>query len=271
MALKGNLRDFSITQLLNLIHIAGKTGALYVEGGSDTVAIYFRDGKIAFSQSANQSFDLLKILASYKKIKRAQLVMLQEKFKDLQPAELGLCLVNSGYVSQEEILESLRWYYSGVAKLLFIWEDGFFHFEGAEGAPEGNILVREGLEDLIVEGARRLKEYELLKDEIPSLEMALKFADRPGTNMRSINLSQDEWHVVSYVNPKNTIAQIAQTVRLNEMDIRRVVYALVQAGIVQIIRPATGPVITPGHTFVTQNKEEQKSIVNRLIDRIRAI
>ena len=271
MALKGNLRDFSITQLLNLIHIAAKTGALYVEGSSDTVAIYFREGKISFAQSSNQSFDLLKILASSKKIKRAQLVMLQEKFKDLQPAELGLCLVNGGYLSQEDILETLRNHYSGVVKQLFAWEDGYFHFVEAEGAPEGNILTRVSLEDLIVEGAHKLKEYELLKDEIPSLEMALKFADRPGTNMRSINLSTDEWHVVNYVNPKNSIAQIAQTTRLNEMDIRRVVYALLQAGIVEIIRPSTGPVVTPGHTFVVQNREEQKSIVNRLIDRIRAM
>lgn len=271
MALKGNLRDFSITQLLNLIHIATKTGALYVEGGSDTVAVYFRDGKISFAQNANQSFDLLKILASSKKLKRAQVVMLQEKFKDLQPAELGLCLVNGGYLSQEDILDTLRAHYSGVVKQLFIWEDGFFHFEGPEGAPEGNILVRESLEDLIVEGAHKLKEYEQLKDEIPSLEMALKFSDRPGTNMRAINLSQDEWRVVSYVNPKNSIAQIAHATRLNEMDIRRVVYALLQAGIVEIIRPASGAVITPGRTFVAQDRDEQKSIVNRLIDRIRAI
>jgi len=31
MAIKGNLQDFSITQLLNLINLAKKTGALYVE------------------------------------------------------------------------------------------------------------------------------------------------------------------------------------------------------------------------------------------------
>jgi len=54
MALKGNLRDFSITQLLNLIHIAAKTGALFIEGQSENVAIYFRDGKISFAQNSSQ-------------------------------------------------------------------------------------------------------------------------------------------------------------------------------------------------------------------------
>jgi hypothetical protein len=32
MAVKGNLRDFSVTQLLNLINLARKTGTLTVEG-----------------------------------------------------------------------------------------------------------------------------------------------------------------------------------------------------------------------------------------------
>ena len=31
MALKGNLRDFTITQLLNLINLARKTGALVID------------------------------------------------------------------------------------------------------------------------------------------------------------------------------------------------------------------------------------------------
>ena len=35
MALKGNLRDFSTTQLLNLINLARKTGTLTIEGSSD--------------------------------------------------------------------------------------------------------------------------------------------------------------------------------------------------------------------------------------------
>ena len=47
MALKGNLRDFSITQLLNLINLACKTGTLVIEGVGDIARISFREGKLA--------------------------------------------------------------------------------------------------------------------------------------------------------------------------------------------------------------------------------
>jgi len=68
--------------------------------------------------------------------------------------------------------------------------------------------------------------------------MALKFTDRPGRNLRNLNLSLEEWRVISYVNPKNTLRQIAQATKMNELEIRRVVYALLQAGIVELVRPA---------------------------------
>ena len=49
MALKGNLRDFTITQLLNLINLARKTGTLVIEGPNDTAWVSFREGKLAFA------------------------------------------------------------------------------------------------------------------------------------------------------------------------------------------------------------------------------
>ena len=50
MALKGNLRDFTITQLLNLINLARKTGTLIIEGPTDVARVAFRDGKLSFAQ-----------------------------------------------------------------------------------------------------------------------------------------------------------------------------------------------------------------------------
>ncbi len=50
MALRGNLRDFSITQLLNLINLARKTGTLFIEGPNETARVAFREGKLAFAQ-----------------------------------------------------------------------------------------------------------------------------------------------------------------------------------------------------------------------------
>ena len=183
--------------------------------------------------------------------------------------ELGLLLINAGYVSQDDILSSLQQYSTGVVRRLFSWMEGFFRFEPDSLPPSDRISVRIDLENLIIEGSRQMREWEQLQEEIPSLDMALKFTDRPGTNLRNINLSVEEWRVVSYVNPKNSIRQIARTTKMNDHEIRRVIYGLLQAGLVEIIRP--GGTTLPNRMFPTKNKAEQKSLVTRLIDRIRSL
>lgn len=271
MALKGNLRDFSITQLLNLINLARKTGTLVIEGSGQVARVAFRDGKLALAQLDREDNSLATVLHRSHKITAAQYRIIQERAARMSDKELGLLLMNSGYVSQTDILACLQQYAIDVIKRLFAWGEGLFRFDAEAPPPDGKILLKLDLENLIIEGARQIKEMEQLQEEIPSLDMALKFTDRPGTNLKNINLSVDEWRVVSYINPKNSIRQISRAVHMNDTEIRKVVYGLLQAGLVDLIRPAGMPVTAPGRAFPTQNKDEQVRLLDRIINRIRKL
>jgi hypothetical protein len=101
----------------------------------------------------------------------------------------------------------------------------------------------------------------------------MKFTDRPGTNLRNVNLSVDEWKVVSFINPKNSIRQIASATKKSDLEIRRIVYGLLQAGLVELVRPeGVMPAQVQSRPALPQaSKDEQKSLINRLISRIRTI
>lgn len=269
MALKGNLRDFTVTQLLNLINMARKTGTLVVEGPSETAWLSFRDGKLAFAQMGQEDNSLATILYRANKITVAQHRTLKTRAANMNDKELGLLLINANYINQQDILISLQNYFINVVERLFTWVEGFFRFDVDVLPPQDKIFTRIALENIIIEGSRQLREWEQLQDEIPSLDMALKFADRPGANLRNVNLSVEEWRVVSYINPKNTIRQIARATNLNDLEIRRIVYALMQAGLVEIVRPEGMLQIRTSIPGATQ--DEQKSLVNRLINRIRSL
>jgi hypothetical protein len=273
MALKGNLRDFTVTQILNLINLAGKTGTLFIEGPSDKVTVSFREGKLAYAHIVQEDNSLVAVLYQANKITAAQHRVIKERAGNISDKELGLLLINANYLSQNDILLSLQSYFVKVVKRLFTWAEGYFTFENDRLPPDDRISVRIGLENLIIEGVRHMREWEQLRDEIPSLDMALKFADRPKTNIKNLNLSVEEWRVVSCVNPKNTIRQIGVSAKLTELEIRRIIYGLLQAGLVEIIRPevhrkapaqARAPV-------TTIQKEQHKSLINRIIDRIRSL
>jgi hypothetical protein len=273
MALRGNLRDFSVTQLLNLINLAHKTGTLVIEGPNEAARIAFRNGKLSYAQTGQEDNHLATILHRSNRLTSGQLRAIQLRAAHVSDKELGLLLINAGYITQADILNALQSYFTDVVRRLFTWVEGFFRFENEMLPPDDRITVRLDLENLIIEGSRQLREWEQLQDEIPSLDMALKFIERPGTSIQKMNLSVEEWRVVSYINPRNTIHQIASATKMSDLEIRRIVYGLIQAGLVELIRQenAVLPIERPRPQVTPQYREEQKSLVNRLITRIRSI
>ncbi len=268
MALRGNLRDFTITQLLNLINLANKTGTLVVDGVSEQASISFREGKLAYARIGKEDGSLASVLHKANKINVNQYRAIADRAGQMTDKELGLLLINAGYVTREDILLNLQGYFTEVVRRLFTWVEGIFRFENEMLPPGDRINIRLDLENIIIEGSRQLRELGQLQDEIPSLDMALKFTERPLTN---VNLSVDEWKVVKFVGPRNTMRQIAGTNKLTEIEIRRIVYSLLQAGLVELVRPAGVPVQENPKMFPTQDKEERKSLINKLIVRIRTM
>ena len=121
MPLKGNLRDFSTAQLLNLINLARKTGRLAVEGPNDTIWVYFREGKLAYVHSRGENNGLPTILYKAKLINAAQEKIITEKAGDMSDKELGLLLINADYFSQQQILSSLVKHYTDLINRLISW------------------------------------------------------------------------------------------------------------------------------------------------------
>jgi hypothetical protein len=280
MALKGNLRDFSVTQLLNLVNVAQKTGTLVVERSQEQVFVSFREGKLSFARNGTNAAGLTMVLYHAKKLNAAQVRAINERSGGMSDKELGLVLINSNYISQQEILSSLQAYYLSMVNRLFTWSEGLFHFDNDLLPPKDKITVRISLENLIIEGTRKMREWEQLQGEIPSLEMALKFSERQGVNLRNLSLSVDEWKVISFINPKNTIHQIAKATNKSDLEIRRIVYGFIQAGLVEMVRPEGVRVIQPVQPVpqvqpkiapLQGSKTEFKSLINRIINRIRSI
>jgi len=273
MALKGNLRDFTITQLLNLINIAKKNGTLIIEGENGTAQTTFSRGKLANAEISGEESHLGIILHKSKIISDAQLTTINKRASTMTDKELGLLLINSGYVTQTDIIHSLQNHFISVIQKLYSWVEGSFYFDPNSTIPHGNIPIKLDLENIIIEGSRQIREQEQLKDELPNLDLALKFTDRPGIELQNINLNVNEWKVISNIKPNRSIKIISSEIGINELKIRKIVYSLLQAGLVELVRPQNESKRLPGleKVFSGKSKDEQKKLVNRLISRIRSL
>jgi hypothetical protein len=275
MALKGNLRDFSTTQLLNLINLARKTGLLVVESKNGVAQVFFKEGKLIYATVGGQDGRLASMLVRAGKLTEAQALKINEQPESRNDKELGALLIQSGHLSQGDIVASVKAYVLDVVYRLFAWMDGTFRFEPSQLPPNDRIEVRVDLENVIMEGSRRIKEIERLKEELPDLDVALRFTDRPDARLRNINLSVEEWRVVSFINPKNTIRQIAQANNMSEFQIRKIIYGMLQAGLVEAVNaPRRAPQAAaqaPSGLPAQPSKGVSRSLVDRVINRIKQL
>ncbi len=288
MPLQGNLRDFSTTQLLNLINLAGKSGTLLLyesvktgtkdaiggdkmTAGKERARVAFKVGKLISAMLDGQSGDLVSVLNKAGKLSNEQARIIRERAKSTSDKALALLLINANYVTQKDVVRSVQQHTLDVVHNLLSWAEGPFRFEDNLLPSNDMILVPIDLENVIIEGARQIKEVEQLTSHIPHLDMALKFPENPREKFKGVHLSVEEWKVVSFVNPKNTMQQIAKANNMSENEIRRIVYGLEQAGLIEIIKPPAAESTTSGGRPKPRAPQVQKTVVTRLIDRIRSI
>lgn len=277
MALKGNLRDFSTTQLLNLINLARKTGTLTIDG-PNAAQMSFREGKLIYATLGRDHNDLAQVLFESGKLTDKQLQVIRNRAQGTSDKQLGHLLIQAGYVTQSDIIQSVRQHVLDIVYKLFTWSEGVFRFDANRLPKADRITIPINLESVIMEGSRRLKEWERLQQELPDLDIPLRFTDRPDTRLRNINLTVEEWRVVAFINPRNSIRQIARANNLSDFQIRRIVYGLLQAGLVEFVGQPLGAPRTRRQTMRQesdsppidqQSPTVKRSVVHRLIERIR--
>ncbi|MFQ5610714.1 MAG: DUF4388 domain-containing protein [Anaerolineae bacterium] len=275
MALKGNLRDFSTTQILNLVNLARKTGALTIDSGGDTALLYFRDGKLIHASTKHEEGHLANMLMKAGKLSSEQVKAIHSQSGNISDKDLGRDLIRASVVGQEDIVQSVKEFMLDIVYSLFTWEEGQFHFDQGVQPNGDRITIPLNLDNVIMEGSRRIQLHERLIDELPDLTtIALKITDKP---LKDIKLTQDDWRVISHIHPRNTVMKIAQANNMDEFQIRKIVYGMHQAGLVEIIRPegmeirGAMPAARAGRAGVDRSPAVKRGVVERLIGRIKRI
>src|SRR3970040_2914804 len=128
MAVKGNLRDFSVTQLFNLINLSRKTGPRAVEGPPEAAWVSFNEGKLIYAQLGSEDGSLIGILSRSGKLNPKQIQLIRTNAGDKNDKALGLLLINAGYLSQQEGLGGLSEYTLASFYRPFPSNEGDFRF-----------------------------------------------------------------------------------------------------------------------------------------------
>ena len=263
--MKGNLKDFSGTQVLNLVSLAKKTGTLSVDRRDTDGNLSFRDGKLVYAKIGEADGSLASVLARDGRVSQEQATALATRAAQTGDKQLGLLLIQKGYVSQADIIKSIKKHAIAAVNTFASWREGSFAFEQDSLPNSDYITVPLDLENIIIQIARVQKRDEQLEEEIPSLDVHLRFVERPNVSVKDLKLSKDEWRVMKYIKPENTIQMIANSLGMTDRQIRRVIGSLREAGLVQLQQ------VRRREKLSAEERRQKRALVGRLINKIQGI
>lgn len=232
MALKGSIKDFSLSEIFQLITMGKKTGALVVKGVEQTGTVYFQKGGIYAAFTQWKTLPLEERIERSLKLKREDL----KKFlKESQAAgkKLGEYLIEKKVTTEENLKKILAEHLADALFDIFTWKEGDFYFEPGKVHEESDWGIFVDVATLMEITEARLDEWRKIKEKIPTLTACYRISLKPAEEGKEITLKPLEWKALYYLNGENSVTEIADLLNLSEFEACRVLYRLVAEGMVE--------------------------------------
>lgn len=237
MALRGNLRDFSLPDVFQLVTFSKKTGILRIKRADGTDgSVWFRDGEVFFAQSNWHGEPLGERLVHANRITPSAL----SKALDMRAKEaeggrrLGEILVEEGYITDKVLEAFVQEQIQDTIFDLMRWDEGEFDFELLPDVVDEDIGLSVSIENVIMEGSRRLEEWTRIKKKIPSMDIVFKMATAPGEGTFEISLKPIEWNLLLLVDGTRSVAELATETNRTDFEVARIMYGLFSAGLLEV-------------------------------------
>ncbi len=230
IGLTGNLNTVSLSDLLQLISVSGKTGMLFISKDNQKREIYFNKGDIIYATSWGSEDELLgNLLLIQRKILKPDL----EKALSLQKLtnkRLGDILFEMRVLTRDEVIECLQSQIEEIIYSLFGWSFGeFIFYDGKQPQPE-QITTQLNTMNVIMEGSRRIDEWTQIKDTFPSADMELWVIRNPKIKATSVTITVDELQLLPLISGDRTISELLPVSPLSEFHTYKALYNLITSG-----------------------------------------
>ncbi len=244
MALQGTLKDFSITEIIQLIGQQLKTGVLRIRRGKNLVEISFVDGMIVhvYSNYRGKKDLIGEILVKAQLITEEQL----ERVLKIQKETLkyiGEILVELGLLTKEDILKVITTQIYETIYDLFWWEDGVFNFDLKLVESYRKIPFALSTEQVLLNILRMVDEWSEIEKKIFSPHLVFRNIARiedqkaggfsPQSLMRE-KLTSEQELIYSLVDGIRTVQEIIDRSLLGKFNTSEILVNLMEMGFIEV-------------------------------------
>ncbi len=226
MALQGNLRDFSVPEILQLLGSQKKTGCLTMEWNTERASIFMVEGQIVSTRSPGVTREdtLLAFLRKVHRLSEEQFLGLVaiQKESNRDAEEL---LTTGGYLDSAELAEFLERLILDDLMRFVRWENGSYRFDPNQRWPHPPI-VRLGLEPSLIEASRRVDEQKRFVSVFRDPYSLIAVRDLPGPNE---SVSAPEREMFGIVDGQHTVEETVRLAPLCEYEAYEALHRMLEA------------------------------------------
>ncbi|KAA0257410.1 DUF4388 domain-containing protein [Deferribacter autotrophicus] len=251
MSLKGDIKEFSLLDVLQIISQNQKSGILKVSSNEDFFGeIYFYDGKLVDVKIESED-DTLKIgnyLVTKKIITSDKLKELLEKQKKF-PLRFGKLLIEEGILDKNKLKEIFKNFLINKLEKILSLEAGNYEFINASIDYNSDEIDPISLDAIILDALKNIDELRLFKKKIENLNIIYKKKEDAIDSVILSNdpkqfdlvvkkgskllLNNDAFTVYSLINGHNTINDIIKKTSLGDYLVLKVIFQLINYGLIE--------------------------------------
>jgi hypothetical protein len=232
MALEGELKDFNILEVIQLLGQQGKTGVLRVWGlgkKGEEAGIYFFDGKITHATSTERTKgDLLgERLAKTGIISRDDLHTALRTHKK-SGRFLGEIIVEAGMAEEQTVLNVLHTQVHELVYEVFRLEAGKFKFDPLAGEAFPKVSVQLHADEVMLNILKMVDEWPEIEKKVPLPTMVLQ---KTGTlEKHGIDLSEAHDAVYQLVDGTRSVQEIIDMSLVGKFATLEILATLLEGG-----------------------------------------
>lgn len=252
--LQGSIERFTLPEILQLVASGRKSGTLGIQMDESIVMIYFDQGDVIYGYGPRQTCHIGRLLTEKGVITTDQLnkaVSIQAKSENSR--RLGEILIDRKYIDRVDLEKVVK---DQVRELLYsvmTWQSGTFKFYENQLPTDEEITVRISVENVILEGLRRMDEMNMVRETLSDFETIYMISSAQSRKRRDVSFEPDEWNIMALVDGRQTVEQVC---KVSSVDRNRTLVALAKLKLAGIITVSDKPTHPAGNGIET--------MVNRL-------
>jgi tetratricopeptide (TPR) repeat protein len=237
MAIESSISELGLIDLFQLLSLQRKTGRLIISDGpgGKEAQVLFAEGAVGFASIYQRvPRTAVALLLEWGVIEKDALRRIEKTLHDYD--NLADCLDGEGVVSRDFLNSIVSSRTQDVVYELFKWHQGFCRYTEMGTYDEKlNVIVPLNTENLIMEGARRIDEWENITSKVPSPYSIFRICAADENDGQKLNLNPKEWEILSLIDGRCSVKEAAEAVSCDLFTTSKLIYGLVVMNVIELV------------------------------------